>query len=167
MTINGGVQPMCGETWDHWWYGSFLKWVYRKPQNGLFKIESPMKMDDLGVPYFRKPPYDLLLFCRIIPFDCGRYHIIRELYPKKTRLVKNNPNKPLCFTRFPWICPEALGSSPFQSLSRVSPRNHTGWWFHVGGPLDRWQSQLGESPVKSQLGEPYEIIAKGWWFPTI
>jgi len=99
--------------------------VQKTPRAGLFKIENPkQKWMIWGYTYFRKHPYDLLLFCRIIPFDCGRYHIIRELYPKKTRLVKNNPNKPLCFTRFPWISPEALGSSPFR-LSAGSAQETT------------------------------------------
>ena len=27
------------------------------PKHGEFKRKNPTKMDDLGVPYFRKPPY--------------------------------------------------------------------------------------------------------------
>ena len=34
-----------------WWFPKL-----GVPQNGWFLMENPIKLDDLGVPHFRKPP---------------------------------------------------------------------------------------------------------------
>ena len=56
------LQPHFSDDSSSCWFVSLWKYhmvvsIHGEPPNGWFMKEHPIKVDDLGYPYFRKPPY--------------------------------------------------------------------------------------------------------------
>ena len=57
-----------------WKYGCFQKY-WENPQNGWCIMEDPIKIHDLGYPYFWKHPYNKYVFlCSVLTLSTANMH---------------------------------------------------------------------------------------------
>ena len=62
------------------------------PQNGFFIMESPIKMDDLGVPLFSETPI-LVSFCQSLSESDGFSHVANIIHIMGCLYLEVFPNK--------------------------------------------------------------------------
>ena len=159
---------MCGETWDHWWYGSFLKWVYRKPQElDCSKLKIRNKNGWFGgTPILGNIHMIYCCFAASSPLIVGVTTLLENFIPKKHvwwKTIRTN----LCVSHD----------------SRGFPLKHWGlalFAYQPGQPkkphwlmVSCWRSPrqmtipTGRDPRKIPTGWTlWDHRLKGWWFPT-